>query len=359
MIKQNKIKAIVSSILILLPTLATLIFWQPLTALLHERLLGESTHGLLFVSLFLPCILLCLHWLMLYVTALEYRKNPQQKKLTRIFFFIIPVISLFVGGLFFAIILGWQIKISMICAVTVGVSMIIISNYIPKSKPNHVMGPRTRWALDDAENWYATCRYAGRIGVGGGVAFLFTGFLPLPAFIPVFFVLVLIVALTPYLYSYLFYKKQVAEGKREEKRYQADKKTKAGVLTTSITLPLVLILCAVLMLTGNITVTVGDTALTVDATYYDAMTLSYDEIASIAYVENDSAVRQYGFGSMRLDLGVYQNAALGTHTRYAYHQCHVAVVITGSNGQILVINGMDEAATKDIYNQLLGKVGAP
>ena len=357
MIKQNKIKAIVSSVLILLPALFALIFWKHLNALMLERFLGKGTHGMLFMTLFMPCLLLALHWLMLIVTAIDYRKNPQHHKLTRIIFFIVPVIALFVGSLFFAIILDWQLRIQWICSVVIGISMLLIGNYIPKSKPNHTMGPRTRWALSNEENWRATCRFSGKIMVGVGVLFLFTGFLPLPAFIPVLFALIIPVAIAPIVYSYRFYKKQLADGKCEKQDLKMEKSTKTGIMISAVSIPLVLILCTVLLFTGNIKVSFHEAALEITADYYDDLSLDYTDIAAITFVENDSATRQYGYGSMRLDMGVYHNDSLGTHTRYAYHNCHAAVVITTNNGQILVLNGVDEAATKQIYSALLEKVG--
>lgn len=357
MIKENKIKALVSSLLILLPPLITLFFWRHFNDTMRESFLGESTHGLLFMTLFLPCLLLVLHWVMLLVTAADYRKNPQHKKLVGIIFFISPVISLFVGCLFFAIILGWQIRIQLVCGLMIGIAMMIIGNYMPKSRPNHTMGARTRWALNNDENWRATNRFGGKISVGAGVLFLFAGFLPLPLFIPVLFLLLLPIVFLPSLYSYRFYKKQVAEGTREAQDYKMTTQSKVATIVTAVAVPLILVLCLVLMNTGNIEVSLGGEALTVDADYYDDLTLTYADIASIAYVENDSAQRQYGYGSLRLDMGVYQNEALGTHLRYAYHKCHAAVVITATDGQILVLNGIDEAATKELYGKLQEKVG--
>ena len=358
MIKENKIKAIVSSALILLPALITLIFGKQLNTVIRERFLGEGTHGLLFMTAILPCLLVALHWVMLLVTAADHRKHPQHKKLVGIVFFILPVISLFVECLFFAIILGWQLRLQLLCGLTIGIAMMILGNYMPKSRPNHTMGIRTRWAMTNEDNWRATSRFAGKLSVGAGVLFLFAGFLPLPLFIPVLLVLLLPVTLLPILYSFRFYQKQVAQGTREAQDYKMAKKSKVAVIVTAVAVPLILILCLVLMNTGNIEVKLGDEALTVVADFYEDLTLSYTDISSVAYMENDRATRQYGFGSLRLDMGVYQNEALGTHTRYAYHKCHAAVVITATDGQILVLNGIDEDATKALYSSLREKVGS-
>ncbi|MBE6604260.1 MAG: hypothetical protein E7639_00960 [Ruminococcaceae bacterium] len=356
MIKKNKIKALISSLLILLPSLTSLVFWRHINDMMHKSFLGESTHGLLFMTL-LPCLLLALHWVMLLVTSADYRKSPQHKKLVGIVFFIVPVISLFVECLFFAIILGWQLRIQLICGLVIGIAMMVIGNYMPKSRPNHTMGVRTRWALNNEENWHATHRFGGKLSVGAGVLFLFAGFLPLPLFIPVLLLLLLPVVLLPNLYSYRFYQKQVAEGTREAQDYKMTTQSKVAAIVTAVAVPLILVLCLVLMNTGDIEVSLGGETLTVKADYYDDLTLTYADIASIAYIENDSALRQYGYGSFRLDMGVYQNEALGTHLRYAYHKCHAAVVITANDGQILVLNGIDETATKELYNKLQEKVG--
>jgi len=358
MIKENKIKAIASSALILLPALIALIFFDRLNVLVAQRLLGQSARGMLLMMILLPCFLLLLHWVMLLVTAHDHRKNPQHRKLTGIIFFIIPVLSLFVSGIFFAIMLGWQISIQLLCGVTLGVAMLILGNYLPKCTPNHTMGPRMRWTLTNEENWRATCRFMGKIMFFDGLIFLFTVFLPLPVFIPVMLVLIATPAILPTVFSYRFYKKQVAAGTRERLDYKTNRSSKVAALITAVTLPLILGFCAVLMLTGDITVSFESEALYIEADYHEDLTLPYTDIAEVRYVEEDRATRQYGFGSLRLDMGVYQNEALGTHTRYAYHKCHAAVVITATDGQILVLNGIDEDATKALYSSLREKVGS-
>ena len=147
MIKENKIKAIISSALILLPALITLIFQEQLSNIIRENFLGESSLGLFFMTLFLPCLLESLHWVMLLITEADYRKNPQHKKLVGIIFFIVPVISLFVECLFFAIILGWQISLQLLCSLTIGIAMMIVSIVCAVDSSNKGSGMSFRWLI--------------------------------------------------------------------------------------------------------------------------------------------------------------------------------------------------------------------
>ena len=58
-----------------------------------------------------------------------------------------------------------------------GITLIIVSNYMPKSLPTHSMGIRTRWNINNEQNWRQTHRLAGKLGMLGGVAIIAAGFL--------------------------------------------------------------------------------------------------------------------------------------------------------------------------------------
>lgn len=64
------------------------------------------------------------------------------------------------------------IAIDHIRVVTVGVGLllIIIGNYLPKTRRNFVMGLRTPWALADERVWDKTHRFAGPLFMLGGAA---------------------------------------------------------------------------------------------------------------------------------------------------------------------------------------------
>jgi hypothetical protein len=93
----------------------------------------------------------------------------------------------------------------------------------------------------------------------------------------------------------------------------------------------------------------------VDSIYYDASTVSYEDITSVEYAENMSTGRRtLGFASAKLSLGIFVNDDLGSHTRYTYNSCKSAIVIRAEE-KILLINAKTPEATRELYNMLLEK----
>ena len=82
---------------------------------------------------------------------------------------------------------------------------IVFGNYLPKIKHNYFAGIRTAWTLNDEENWYATHRFAGPCWVLGGLCMLACIFLPSDYHYLSFMVVLVIVAVIPSFYSFLFF----------------------------------------------------------------------------------------------------------------------------------------------------------
>jgi hypothetical protein len=55
-------------------------------------------------------------------------------------------------------------------------------------------------------------------------------------------------------------------------------------------------------------------------------------------------------------MGSFKNEEFGMYTRYTYTSCDACVVLT-SGEKVLVLNGVDEAATKTIYETLKDRIG--
>ena len=110
MLKKNKGLLIVSSIIILLPILAGLIFYDrlPDSLNMHWNLQGEvDGQGNKPLMIFLlPCILLAVHWLCLLITAWDWKKRPQGRKVEKLIFWLMPITSLFASGVMYGAALG-------------------------------------------------------------------------------------------------------------------------------------------------------------------------------------------------------------------------------------------------------------
>lgn len=75
-------------------------------------------------------------------------------------------------------------------------------------QPNYFVGIRTPWALENAENWKATHKLAGKLWVTGGLlAVPLSFFAPFVFAIFGFIAIVLVICIIPFVFSYRFYKK--------------------------------------------------------------------------------------------------------------------------------------------------------
>ena len=198
MIKNNKWKAILSSLVILLPTLLGL-FGEEHVKLPH----GANATA---VFLILPPVLLAIHWLCLLVTARDNAQNNQSPKVLGIVFWICPIISLYAGGIIWALMLGISFNVYAILSLMMGVGFILIGNYMPKCKQNYTIGIKIPWTLNSEANWNRTHRFAGRLWVVCGLITIATGFL---SNFWLFLILVFLMIIVPMVYSYILHRRGV------------------------------------------------------------------------------------------------------------------------------------------------------
>jgi len=100
--------------------------------------------------------------------------------------------------------LGYDIPITMICSALVGLLILVIGNYLPKSRKSYTVGIRLPWTLDSEENWNSTHRFSGFVWVAGGLVILVDAFI---GNLWIMLVIVAILALAPIIYSYLYYRR--------------------------------------------------------------------------------------------------------------------------------------------------------
>ena len=356
MMKRHKGTLILTSALTLLPILVGLVLWNRLPDQMptHWGLNGavDGWSGKPFAVLGLPLILLAAHWFCVGVTSLDSGNKEQNRKVSALVLWIIPIVSWFSNGIVYAAALDLDVNFVTITLVLMGAMFVAVGNYLPKCKQNRTIGIRIPWTLNDEENWNATHRVGGRIWVVGGVLMLAGCFLPERLGVAMMLALLPVLVLIPVLYSYAFYKKKVREGRSPVTSATMKPLGKRAKIASLVGLASVLVLVVGLMFTGEIEVCYDEDSFTVEADYYQDLTVEYAAVDRIEYREADKAgIRTFGFGSARLLMGQFKNDEFGAYTRYSYTKCDSCVVLTvGEN--TLVLSGPDEAATRAIYEEL-------
>ena len=355
MIKENKIKVIISYVVALLPMIVGICFWDKI---------GSGSDSVLrsvriMATFVIPSFMLVLNTILVIVESYQFKKRRQNKKIIAMMLFIAPMISLYTSLIFYSIILGWDISIQLMTSLLLGALFIIMGNYMPKSKQNRTFGLKIRWTLANEDNWNATHRMAGKLWFLLGFVVLFIGFLPLIPFIIVFFVIVISGSVIPGVYSYLYYKNNVKSGKQTEENYdfKSGINSKKNVVFVSITIAVVTVGCIVLLFTGNIDFSLTDDAIEISATYHTDEEIKYEDIDAVEYRENaDKGTRVMGFGSPRLLLGTFKNDEFGAFTRFSYTKCRSDIIITVGEDKIAICCETAEE-TLTLYEALLEKLG--
>ena len=356
MLKKNWLKILISSLITLSPIAFGLIVWDKLPEMMptHWGIDGNaddmsSRTAAVFT---LPLILLVLNFICI-ITS-NFDKRNKGTKVQNISYFLVPCISIFTSAIMYSSAFDKSWEFSALIPVFLGVLFTIMGNLMPKVRRNSTLGFKYKWTLQSEENWNATHRFGGKVMVIVGLLIILTAFFPLiPMFITSMTILLTAIIITT-VYSYLYYKKEVKNGKTDFE-FINPKAHKIGKIIALIVVPIILIGVAIIMFTGSITVTYNEKSFTVDSTYYDALTINYDDIESIEVKENVSiGVKEFAFNSAKLSLGKFRNDEFGSHTRYTYNSCKTVVVMK-IDGKTLVINGKNEDMTNKIYFKILSE----
>ena len=359
--KEHKKKIVASSLAILAPILVGLIFWDRLPDYMatHWGAGGnvDGWSGKAFAVFGIPPIMLALHWLGLWATTKDPKQKNQGKKPFTMIFWMVPAISWVSAAVLYGTALGAELNIGSVVFAMLGLMFMVIGNYLPKVKQNYTLGIKVSWALHSEENWNATHRFGGKVWVAGGFAMLLLAFFPEKYVVAAIVPLLLVMAVVPMLYSYLYYKKQCARGEG----YPLDNRPEDAAMkkmtkVSLVIVALILLGCLIIMSGGSIGYVYDADSFTIDPTFWNELTVEYDAIEAIELrQEKVSGSREYGFGSAKLLLGVFENEEFGTYTRYTYTRSDSAVVLT-VNGNVLVIAGQTSAETEAIYQELLARM---
>lgn len=212
---KNKFLLVLTTVVILLPILPGLVLWKnlPEQMPIHWNSAGQADHwaGKPFAVLFMPLILLALHWGCVWLTEKEQRRKYQDEKILAMMLWISPMISLMSGIAIYSEALGVGFNTMRLAMVVLGILFSVIGNYLPKCRWNHTIGIRVPWTLSSEATWYATHRFGGKLWMIGGVLMALCGLLPENLLVIGVLVPVLLLAVIPIAYAYIYHKKMRKE----------------------------------------------------------------------------------------------------------------------------------------------------
>lgn len=355
---KNKKLLIITSLLTLLPIPVGLLLWDrfPEVMTVHWGITGQADgYGSPAFAVFgLPLILLLTHWLCVFLTRLDKRNRDRNQKIQNIVLWIIPIVGNLSCLGMYALALGWEFSPVAWTLVPMGILFAMLGNYMPKTKMNSTIGVKVPWTYSSEENWRVTHRFAGRVWVIGGLAMIPAGLLPNGWAVTVMIVVIFVLAIVPIVYSWRFYKKELAEGKVTKTGFSTMDK-RLGKATVVFLILLTVFLCFVLF-HGDIEYQFREDHLLIDTNMYTDYALYYDTIEDIELrEENIPGLRVGGYGSFRLLMGWFENDEFGTHIRYTYYKPEACVVVT-AKGKAIVLSGETAVETEALYEQLLIKI---
>lgn len=213
MIKKNKTKIIITSLLTVLPIAAGLILWNRLPEKIptHFNIAGEpdGTSGKAFAVFGIPLFLLAVHLFCVFMTSVDPKKKNISEKAFGAVLWLCPAVSFLISEITYGFALGAEFSVNKAFMLFFSAIFIILGNYMPKCKQNYSFGIRISWTLNSVENWNKTHRFAGRLWVSGGVLLAVISLIKANFIIFSAFLAALVAA--PMIYSFAYYKKHIEE----------------------------------------------------------------------------------------------------------------------------------------------------
>jgi len=210
MIKKNWKTLLITSLILLVPMLAGILLWNQLPAQIpsHWNAAGEIDRwsSKAFAVFCIPLILLAAQWLCVIGTGADPKKANHSGKILQLVLWIIPILSIVLHVLTYMAALGNEVRMEVVMPVFIGLVLTIIGNYLPKCKQNYTIGIKIPWTLHSEENWNKTHRFAGWLWTFCGLVIMLTGFF---GGFWIFFAIVLVMVLAPFLYSYHLHRKGI------------------------------------------------------------------------------------------------------------------------------------------------------
>ena len=148
MLKNQKTKMLITSVIILIPILVGLLLWDKLPdqMVTHWNAKGEPNgwSSKLFTVVVLPLFLFFIHWICIIATKADPKSANHPEKIMVLVYWICPATTIFCMLSIYGEALGYPISVDRIGIIFTGLIFIIIGNYLPKCQHNYTVGIKYR-----------------------------------------------------------------------------------------------------------------------------------------------------------------------------------------------------------------------
>jgi uncharacterized membrane protein len=184
----------------------------PQTVVTHWNWAGQPNgySGKFTGAFAIPLLLLGMYVLFLVFPMLDPKKE-RYADFAKVYHFFKAAIILILSGVYAAsgfYNLGFNIKISLVVPLMVGILMIVMGNYMGKIKKNWFVGIRTPWTLSSENVWNQTHRVGGWMFMAFGLLIIISPLLPKVLGLAAFILGIILVVFGTFVYSYLLYRKE-------------------------------------------------------------------------------------------------------------------------------------------------------
>ena len=210
--KHEKKRLILTTVICLLPIMAGLVLYSRLPERVptHFDFSGtpDGWSSRTFAVFGLPCLLAALNVFLYACLNRDPKRANMSGALKTVSQWSLPVLSVLCYGLTLTAALGYPSRIEIVVPLLTGILLLVIGNYLPKTKQSYTMGIRLPWTLQSEENWNRTHRLSGFLWVAAGAAFILLSLLRLWN-IWLLGALLLALIFVPIGYSYFLHKKGI------------------------------------------------------------------------------------------------------------------------------------------------------
>lgn len=177
----SKSEGIITSAVVLCPMLIGVLLWNRLPDEMAVRfntnneVLSYSSKG--FVIFGIPIMLFVCHFFCMLPMIIDPKDTKISRKIVLLVIWITPVISLPTCGGLLVYSLGIAIDFAFIINLVLGISFLMIGNYLPKGRISDSAAAKTRKVLESEDVRYRIQRFMGWCYVLVGICFFINCFL--------------------------------------------------------------------------------------------------------------------------------------------------------------------------------------